>query len=497
MFKLRRLGGVGVAAALAAGTLMSTTAMAATTFTNAAANYAIEAVSGASGAITIESNAKFAVTGVAAGVGSFLLTITLPPSVQFNGTPTVTGDGTVCVGTATPPTLGGSGSNFAQFTIGAPAANPGGTCTVTLNSFNVTGATALETPSTQATPPTGTSSSGFNVTAQASGASGSLLAVSTTAIKVALAVSQDEILLLTASGAPGGVIDVNAPSLGTKFIDSLGVDVSAFNPGLVGYGLTAALNATATGAFNLGSTSGTLVLGGNFGGITAAVLITPPPAPLCPAAPPSGAGVFPATLTSSTATFSNVTGPFVPPGPSLVAASVCLYGGTSVLSANPPNTGAPAVPFGLTATVGVGTVTANQTLLPSTPLVGYQYNGVVQPLLYADNGSVYPSFVRIVNNSGATIPVFALVQGDGGSTGTATVESGLKAFNNDTVPVTTIVTAAGVTPGPFGRVSMTLFAPGAPPIVPGVCSTEQGVLISGLMGNPDGTFVQMGSGCSP
>jgi hypothetical protein len=122
---------------------------------------------------------------------------------------------------------------------------------------------------------------------------------------------------------------------------------------------------------------------------------------------------------------------------------------------------------------------------------------VVQPLLYADTGSVYPSFVRIVNNSGATVPVFALVQGDGGSVGTATVESGLAPSHNDTVPVPAIVTAAGVTAGPFGRVSMTLFAPGAPPAIAGLCTAQQGVLISGLMGNPDGTFVQMGSGCSP
>jgi hypothetical protein len=519
MFKPRRLGGVNLAAALAAGTLLSTTAMAATTtFKNAAATYAIEAVTGASGAITIASDAQFSVTGVGAGIGSFLLTITLPPGVLFNGTPTVTGDGKVCVGTATPPTLGGSGSNSAQFTIGAPASNPGGgTCTVTLNSFNVTGATALETASTQATPPTGTSSIGFNVTAQASGTSGSLGVASTTAIKVALAASEDEILLGTLSGLTGAIIDVNAPSLGTKFQDPAGApDGSSMNPGFIEYGLTGALNATATGAFNLGGTSGTFVLTGNFNGLAAAFLVPARfAAPFlspgnrratfvegggCPATASAASavpGAIAATLTGSTATFTGVNGapgpnPFVPPGPAAEFITLCLYSGTAVVAANPPNTGAPAIVFGLTATVGTGTASANQTTGGFTPLVGYQYNGVVQPLLYADNGSVYPSFVRIVNDTGSTVPVFALVQGDGGSLGTATVESGLLPFHNDTVPVTTIVAAAGVTPGPYGRVSMIVFAPG-----PSGCAGQQGVLISGLMGNPDGTFVQMSpSGCS-
>jgi hypothetical protein len=374
MFKPRRLVEASVVAALAAGTLMSTTAMAIsmTTFTNAAATYAIEAVTGASGAITIASNAQFAVAGVPAGAGSFLLTIALPTGVLFNGTPTVTGDGTVCVGTATPPSLGGNGQNSAQFTIGAPASNPSGTCTVTLNSFNVTGATALEMPSTQATPPTGTSSIGFNITAQASGASGSLAVVSTTAIKVALAASQDEILVETAGSVVGTVIDVNAPSLGTKWlIGGVPPDVALDVPGATIFGLTGSLNAAATGPFNLGGSSGTFVMTGNFSGIAAAFLSPGGCAPTA-AATAGFPGAIAAALTSSSATFSGATGapflnPFVPPNPP-VAAVICLYSGTSVIAANPPNTGAPAVPFGFSLTVGVGTAAANQTTPPSAPL---------------------------------------------------------------------------------------------------------------------------------
>ncbi len=133
-------------------------------------------------------------------------------------------------------------------------------------------------------------------------------------------------------------------------------------------------------------------------------------------------------------------------------------------------------------------------------LDGYSYNGEVQTILYGSNNTSYPSYFRFVNTGATPVPIYAFVQGDGGSTGTATVENPLGANQSDLVPASTLISSSGITTGPFGRFAVTFFAPTAPNCVPGGNTAGLApcvVGISQLMANPDGTVVQMGSGSAP
>ena len=119
----------------------------------------------------------------------------------------------------------------------------------------------------------------------------------------------------------------------------------------------------------------------------------------------------------------------------------------------------------------IGTTTATAMLITEI------YNGVVFQVVYTGNFTVYPCFVRVVNNTAGSIEVFAVVQGDSGSTGTATVETALPANNNDIVAATTILTNAGVTLPATGRASIILLAP-------------NGTAFSQMMQQPGGTHRQ-------
>jgi len=298
-------------------------------------------------------------------------------------------------------------------------------------------------------------------------------------------------------------IDVASPSLGTKFKEPSpgGADQVLADIGAIVYGTNGNLNATASGAFNFPGSSLSIALTGNFSGVSSAFLHTPGVFTGCKSTAASEGGVAGAisgSISGTTITFANVTGapnanPFLSANnPSVQAQEICLYAsGTTLIGSNP---GGFTVAGTISPTTGQADAAAPSALLP------YNYNGVVQQILYATAGTSYPGFLRVVNNSANTIQVFASVQADGGSVGTATVETGLAPNNNDLVAVSTIASNAGVTLAANNRTSLTLFAPGAP------CSTAVGALpglgscniaFSLLEVNPDGTVVMMGSGTAP
>lgn len=492
---------------MAAASLLSTSAFAISvptantgTLSSAPQTYATQAVTGASGAITLAANVSYAVTPPF-GAGNFLITFTLPSGVSFASTPSAAGDGTNCA-TSVPVSSGGTGSSV---TFQAQVIANGGKCTVTLSSFLVTGATALQNTTT-VNGGTSLNSAGFNISEQVSGASAGLLTLNEAkATPIALAQSGSELAFLSAAGTQdvGPVIDVSSPSLGTKF-KVAGANTTRVDIGALAYGTNGNLNATATGPYNFPGSSASITLTGNFTGIASAYL-NPPGGGACAASASSEAAlsnVITGTITGSTVTFANVTGapnpnPFTSANNNTTQTQeVCLYAtGSNLIGSNP-------LGFGTTATISPTSNQADSTS-PSA-LDAYNYNGVVQQFLYATAGGSYPGYLRIVNGSGNTIQVFASVQTDGGSLGSTTVESGLAANNNDLVPVSTIASNAGVTLGAHPRTTLTVFAPGNPcssgvmggtSSLPGLGSCNVG--FSMLEMNPSGDVVMMGSGTSP
>ena len=255
-------------------------------------------------------------------------------------------------------------------------------------------------------------------------------------------------------------------------------------------------NSTATGPFKFTATAANVTLTGNWSGIGSAVLSAPSVGACKGTASAQTAvtGAVSGTISGSTITFTGLNGGTVVTnlfgatgyGPTGVAYEVCLYaGGTTLIGSNPVT---------LANAASIDTTTQADTTPPGTGIALYNYNGVVQQLLYATAGTSYPGYVRIVNNTASPIQVFASVQPDGGTTGTAQVESALAGFSNDLVPVSTIATNAGVTLGANARTAMTLFAPG-PVGTPGTGSAVVGISL--LEVNPNGDVVMMGSGTSP
>ena len=508
---MSRIGTIGTRAAAslafaAAASLLSTSAFAANTVTTAnlgtlsstPQTYATQAVTAASGAITLAANVSYAVTPPI-GAGNFLIAFTLPNGVSFASTPSAAGDGTNCA-TSVPLSSGGTGSSV---TFQAQViAN--GKCTVTLNSFLVTGATALQNKTTVGA--TSLNSAGFNISEQVSGASAGLVLLNEAkATPIALAQSGSELAFLSAAGTQdvGPVIDVSSPSLGTKF-KVAGANTTRVDIGALTYGTNGNLNATATGPYNFPGSSASITLTGNFTGIASAYL-NPPGGVACAASASAEAAlsnVITGTISGSSVTFASVTGapnpnPFTSANNNTTQTQeVCLYAtGSNLIGSNP-------LGFGTTATISPTSNQADSSTPPA--LDAYNYNGVVQQFLYATAGTSYPGYLRIVNGSGNTIQVFASVQTDAGSLGSTTVESALAANNNDLVPVSTIASNAGVTLGAFARTTMTVFAPGNPcssgvlggtSSLPGLGSCNVGFSL--LEVNPSGDVVMMGSGTAP
>lgn len=182
-----------------------------------------------------------------------------------------------------------------------------------------------------------------------------------------------------------------------------------------------------------------------------------------------------------------------------------------------PNSSAPNTPPG-----GNGGSYSNTSspliTLPSSPtptyqnalgnaLTAYGYNGILQPInsSWAGNSAVDP-YIRVVNNTAEPIQVFADVQGDYGSLGTAVVESNLPGNTNDYVSVSAIAAAAGVTPGVGGRLSLVLAVPYPAVANPPEGSTgstntvyagtgSQGACIPNTVSNANGAFGSINGLC--
>jgi hypothetical protein len=508
-------------------------------FTNNANTYATQGVVDSGGAITIASGIGYSMqaaqcTNPAPPNSSFIIRFTLPPGVVFAQTANANAAAGFTPVGVLPPTLGGhAGDNFAEYDVGVQSGTtvPG---TISLLSFTITGATALQNATIQSGV---LNSAGFNITETISASTNTdpttCVPANETAT-VALAFSGSQVIFATSptpySSPP--VIDVNASSLGTMFQQPLGTlpDTLVADLGAYVIGSNGFWDPTLSSAYQLNFLAGepTLALTGAFGGLAATFLNADAfPAPAPGTCSPTPAGAYPGVFSGDgnnqeIDTFSNVgTGagnPFAAAGPAPAFAflEACWYAtGTKLLSANQlnqvtapvalsPIPGGAQQGFGATLTIaGVNYSPALQgngltfPLSSSGPISGYNYNGLVTQVSYANNlTGVYSTYTRIVNNSSQPVPVYALVQGDGDSTATTTVEAlpGLAANSNDTVSDADIVTAAGIAPGPFGRVSIIYFAPGGPACVGSsgtTGATPCPVTITHLMYEPSGDVVNM------
>jgi hypothetical protein len=504
MFMLRKTAIAGLTA-LALSVL--STAPFAQSFTNGSvATFATQAVTAASGALTIPAGLIHTspTTALPSTGGSFLITFTLPSGVTFSVAPTavVSATGGLCTTGTINPTNSAAGANSATFSVTVnAAAAAGSTCSVALNGFTVAGATALGTT---------TPANSYNMSEQVSASTGTAPTFNQNpAVKATLATSASQLTYFTLPGASGGngnqVIDISGSILGKQFKTVLGTgtcgnatgtDNLCADLGTLVLVANANSNSTATGPFKFTATAANVTLTGNWSGIGSAVL-SAPSAGACKgtaSAQTAVTGAVSGTISGSTITFAGlnggsvVTNPFGATGygPTTVTYEVCLYaGGTALIGSNPVT---------LANSASIDTTNQADTSAPGTGIALYNYNGVVQQLLYATAGTSHPGYVRIINNTASPIQVFASVQPDGGTTGTAQVETALAGFANDLVPVSTIATNAGVTLGANGRTAMTLFAPG-PVATPGTGAAVVGISL--LEVNPSGDVVEMGSGTAP
>jgi hypothetical protein len=475
MFKVRKWAGSAAATAMLAllgTTIASAPGQAAQTSAvcvgpcgaQTPTTFATQAVLTANGAVTILGGVEYlsnAYTTVAAD--SALLTFTLPSGVLFATTPTATLGGTFGSGTFSG---GGAGANSVTYTITTPAATAvaSNANTVTLNAFQITGASALQGK---------TIAGAFQVSAQMTGANTPGFS-DAKADKTSLALSTSALVWNDTTFIPAAAtINVLPPSNGTK-INQATNGQTFFDAGTLSAGLATAFNAAASAQFTFTGTTLAVTVSGNFSGANNAY-IAPPFTTSCAtsfAGQPTGS--LPGTISGNTATFSGVATGFDAVG--FVNQELCIYyTGTTIIGQNPAagNASATSLNGSMTAVAAVDTTTS--------PAIGMQtetYNGVVQQIQYSGNFQTYPEYIRIVNNNAAAIQVFAVVQSDSGSTGTATVETALAANSNDLVTASSILASSGVSLAPVGRASMILLGP-------------FGSVFSQLMQQPQGLIVNI------
>jgi len=415
--------------------------------------YATQAVAAASGALTITGGVALVssvfTTGSVGGTATAIFT--LPAGVTFSTAPTATVDGTAFTA-ATLSGGGGTNSISISITLGSSLFLRQGT--LTLSSFQIAGATALATPT----------ASGFVISEQITGSIGATPSLNQVQPVGADLATSASALSFSAVASPGVTIDVLSPGYGTRVSQPVPIgttDAAWADLGTLYTGLVAGLeNALATGQFTFTGDTLAVTLAGNFTGLIGAY-VAPAGTTTCAttfAAQPSGA--VDGSLLADTLTFSTVGAGLSSTAGGSLSQEVCVYfTGTTIIGQNPS---------GLSATGSVDTTT--QT---TAPLAAETYNGNVQQIQYSGNFTVYPEYIRIVNNNAGPIQALALVQGDSGSTGQTTVETALAGNSNDVVPATTILTNAGVTLPSSGRGSIILLAP-------------NGVVFSQLMQQPGG-----------
>lgn len=211
----------------------------------------------------------------------------------------------------------------------------------------------------------------------------------------------------------------------------------------------------------------TVQIYGNYSGIASAALYGPYAAPT-----PGCTGTAASTAIPS-ANLVTFTIPTITTDDASAYYEICLTaagggaGAGPIIGANFNGFGGPGLPDGspannssapLITLPGAPTPTVQSAL--GNALAAYGYNGILQPInaSWAGNPFLDP-YIRIVNNTAEPIQVFADVQADNGSLGTAVVESNLPGNTNDYVPIGNIAAAAGVTPDAAGHVSVVLAIP--------------------------------------
>jgi hypothetical protein len=470
---LLAMAAVAPAAWAAADAVGVTTAMSST----AIPIYATEAVTKAAGVVTDNVAVVFTDTGFISNEAiTFNLALTLPTGVTFTNSvaPTATPSGAF-----TAAVQNGSASNVVNFLVTAPSTGGvAATGKVTFSGFNLTGATALQSKVTASA--TGLAT-GFSITGSISGSAFPAAIANAALSTPSTGLANSTSALALASVAPVGAltalaIDIGTSGLGQKFIQGGGTPSATTDSLLADVGASAiTLNGTvaADGAtpFAFAGASATVVLSGNFTNIVNAYL-APAGTTACATTAPSTAVT--GTVTSSTITFAGVT---MPTSGNTVTSELCITAnGTGVIGSNPTGLGLSASIGGSTSTIAAGAGT--------NALDTYTFNGIAQSMLYSGNfGLAYPAFIRVVNGTGASGTVLALVQTETGGTGVGTVAT-VAANNNTLVSVGNVITNSGVTLDSTGRASLTILAP-------------KGFQASQLLVNPGGIVVELGTGTSP
>jgi hypothetical protein len=251
-------------------------------------------------------------------------------------------------------------------------------------------------------------------------------------------------------------IDVTSPTLGKKFLQN-NVDSTSGDLGTVQISTNAVVDNGGTLQFVPPAL--TVALGGNFNNISSVFLA----ANNLNNCSTSTGNVGTATPAGATVSIASVP---TSAKAGTVSYEVCLVAnGTGLIGSN--NT-----PPTLSATASAPTISLTSNGLSPDP-----YNGGVQQIQYSGIQPGYTSYLRVVNNSGATATVTAVFQSELGTITTSTVVAALAANDNTLIPVSSLITAAGL--DPTLRASLVTLAP----------STS--VLVSQLMVNPNGTLVNI------
>ena len=427
------------------------------------ADYNSAQVLAAGGNVTVPFGAILAnaVYTVAAGtqleVGSSF-TITLPSGFQFTSLPSVTGPGS----TTFPFLSGGIGSNSVTFKVSTTSVPAGGT--VSIGSFSVSGATALE------------GQFGGNALSMTFQATNNVNAGNNDNAPIPVPVFTHAVGSLPDTITPGsGQINLASTPPGTQFVPN-GATIAT--SGLVA---TFAINTELNDPFNSNapvlkanglantlnsSDTVTITVQGKFTGIATAY--ASPTVTTCASGVPGGA--ITGTVTSTSLTFTGVT--------INTPMQICMVpDGVTLMQEM-------TTPFIYTYSAGTSTDFFGG-LSQTTAGNFYTYNGsLLQEILYTGIFSPYPMYIRIVNDGTPEVNVLAAVKADNGSTGYAAVS--VPGNTNQLVPVSTFIENSGVTLDSTHRASiMFLTVPAA------------NVKISQLLLDPNGILVPLGSGSSP
>lgn len=410
----------------------------ASNFTNVpVSTFAVEGVP-STGAVTINGGAVYTAT-TSPALDSGLVTVTLPAGVTFVNTPSVAPDATVF--TAATVTGGGAGANSIVISVTKGAAGVG---TVTLGSFQVTGATKLLSK---------TVTGDLQMTAQASGWAVATPVNDASALKVDLALSDSQLIVTPTSAT--ATIDV-AGANGTKFVAAGNTIAGAASLGNLVVNNGTFRNASNTAAFAFTGTTASATVSGDFAGVTKAYLAAG--AGACATTIPVGA--ITGTVTATSLTFAGIT-------PGAATREVCaIIDTTTLLHAN-----------------SAFTVAATQDTTTNSKAFGtasWSYNGTVVSMDYVVGTSAgYTNYIRVVNPTSAAAKVLVSVQSDAGVVKSGTLDAALAANSAKLYTVADVNTATGANlTSATDRAALNVLSASA-------------IRASNLLFNPNGTLVNV------